>query len=58
MEKWFPAQTANILTALRVLIVPFFALALFGEGPSSGVLALVLFSAGGASDSLDGYVAR
>ena len=58
MEKWFPTQTANILTALRVLVVPFFTLALFGEGPSSGVLALILFAAGGASDYLDGYVAR
>jgi CDP-diacylglycerol---glycerol-3-phosphate 3-phosphatidyltransferase len=58
VDKWFSAQTANILTSFRVLVVPFFALALFGEGPSSGVLALVLFAAGGASDYLDGYVAR
>jgi CDP-diacylglycerol--glycerol-3-phosphate 3-phosphatidyltransferase len=58
VEKWFPTHTANILTSLRVLIVPFFALAVFGKSTSSGVLALILFAAGGASDYLDGHVAR
>ncbi len=45
----------NILTALRLLIVPFLGYFLFLENYTAGI---ILFAAGGATDVLDGYIAR
>lgn len=45
----------NILTAIRFVIVPFFAYYLFTE---QYIIAVVLFVIGGITDVLDGYIAR
>ena len=45
----------NILTILRIIIVPFFILAFINDYPA---FCAVLFIISGLSDMLDGYVAR
>ncbi|MBN2322566.1 MAG: CDP-diacylglycerol--glycerol-3-phosphate 3-phosphatidyltransferase [Spirochaetes bacterium] len=49
---------ANMLTAVRVIIVPFFILSVFGLSVASSVGSLLLFGAAALSDYLDGLFAR
>lgn len=49
----------NILTILRIALVPVFAIVLWGDpSDSSRVLAFIIFCIAGISDGLDGYIAR
>ncbi len=48
----------NAITLLRLLMVPFFAAIYFSGTENSQVYALALFLAAGATDMLDGYLAR
>lgn len=52
--------TANKLTVLRIIMVPFFMLFLMLDikNPVYVTLALVLFAAASVTDALDGYIAR
>ncbi len=45
----------NILTAIRILLVPFFGYYLYIE---NYIVAVILFAAGGITDVLDGFIAR
>jgi len=51
-------QIPNILTILRIIIVPPFILFLFGKGVYSGIIALSLFIIASLSDYFDGFIAR
>jgi CDP-diacylglycerol--glycerol-3-phosphate 3-phosphatidyltransferase len=51
-------QAANILTIFRVILVPFFIYALFGESITSAVAAFLIFLTASISDYFDGYLAR
>jgi CDP-diacylglycerol--glycerol-3-phosphate 3-phosphatidyltransferase len=51
-------QAANIITFFRVILVPFFLYALFGQGSLSGLAALLIFIIASISDYFDGYFAR
>ncbi len=56
-----PWNTANAVTALRILLVPFFAWALLMDGGDSvgwRLIATGLFVVAASSDRLDGYLAR
>ncbi|MFW6181090.1 MAG: CDP-diacylglycerol--glycerol-3-phosphate 3-phosphatidyltransferase [Spirochaetota bacterium] len=51
-------HTANILTLVRLLLVPFFVAAVAGTSVLSGAAALLLFALAAVTDYLDGVVAR
>ena len=57
-SAWNPA---NVVTVLRIAVVPFFAVALLADGGHTvggRLLATALFVAAAASDRLDGWLAR
>ena len=49
---------ANIVTVLRLLIIPFFFSALLSDAADSDTLAFILFAVAASTDWLDGYIAR
>jgi cardiolipin synthase len=48
----------NVITILRILLVPFFAIAFVLPGDMARVIAFLIFAIAGASDWLDGFAAR
>jgi cardiolipin synthase len=48
----------NILTILRILLVPVFAFAFALPGETARLVAFAIFCVAGASDALDGFAAR
>src|SRR5215217_7839309 len=48
----------NVITMLRILLVPFFAVAFVMPGGLARVTAFLIFAIAGASDWLDGFAAR
>ena len=48
----------NVITMLRILLVPFFAVAFVIPGGLARVIAFLIFAIAGASDWLDGFAAR
>ena len=48
----------NQLTVLRLLIVPFIAVALIGSFAYHDQVAVILYATAAATDSLDGWIAR
>jgi CDP-diacylglycerol--glycerol-3-phosphate 3-phosphatidyltransferase len=52
-----PLNLPNVLTVVRILLVPVLVVALLGE-TGNDLLAAVVFAAASATDALDGYLAR
>ena len=48
----------NVLTILRILLVPVIVVALLGETPNGDALAAGVFALAAITDGLDGYIAR
>jgi cardiolipin synthase len=48
----------NLITILRILLVPFFAIAFVMPGDAARIIAFLIFAIAGASDWLDGFAAR
>jgi CDP-diacylglycerol--glycerol-3-phosphate 3-phosphatidyltransferase len=53
-----PLTTPNILTLLRIVMVPVIVVALLEETPNADTIAAVVFAVAAFTDGLDGYIAR
>jgi len=56
--KLFPLNLPNLLTVLRIMLVPALVVALLGNTPGGDVLAAVVFALASLTDFIDGYLAR
>src|SRR5689334_22444212 len=54
----FPLNVPNVLTLLRILLVPVLVVALLDATPNGSVVAAIVFAAAALTDGLDGYIAR
>src|SRR6202142_3075374 len=54
----FPLNLPNMLTVLRIMLVPALVVALLGNTPDGDVLAAVVFALASLTDFVDGYLAR
>ncbi|CDM69786.1 Phosphatidylglycerophosphate synthase [Clostridium bornimense] len=48
----------NILTTIRLCLIPLFILVFFSNSPHSFVISMIIFITSGITDILDGYIAR
>jgi CDP-diacylglycerol--glycerol-3-phosphate 3-phosphatidyltransferase len=53
-----PLNAPNILTVLRILMIPVIVVALLEETSEGDVIAAALFALAALTDGLDGYIAR
>ena len=58
MFPLFPLNAPNILTVLRILMIPVIVVALLDETSEGDVIAAGLFALAALTDGLDGYIAR
>jgi CDP-diacylglycerol--glycerol-3-phosphate 3-phosphatidyltransferase len=54
----FPLNLPNVLTVMRIMLVPVLVVALLGNTPEGDVLAAVVFALASLTDFIDGYLAR
>ncbi len=54
----FPLNLPNVLTVLRIMLVPVLVVALLGNTPAGDVLAAVVFALASLTDFIDGRLAR
>jgi CDP-diacylglycerol--glycerol-3-phosphate 3-phosphatidyltransferase len=54
----FPLNLPNVLTVLRIMLVPVLVVALLGNTPEGDVLAAIVFALASLTDFVDGYLAR
>jgi CDP-diacylglycerol---glycerol-3-phosphate 3-phosphatidyltransferase len=53
-----PLNVPNVLTVVRILLVPVIVVALLEETPNADALAALVFAVAAFTDGLDGYIAR
>jgi CDP-diacylglycerol--glycerol-3-phosphate 3-phosphatidyltransferase len=53
-----PLNVPNVLTVLRMLLVPVLIVALLDETANGDLLAAIVFALASATDAIDGYLAR
>jgi CDP-diacylglycerol--glycerol-3-phosphate 3-phosphatidyltransferase len=54
----FPVNTPNLLTVLRILLVPVLVVALLDQTSNGDLLAAIVFAVASFTDAVDGYIAR
>ena len=54
----FPLNVPNVLTVLRILLVPVLVVALTTNTPNGDTIAAIVFALAAITDGLDGYIAR
>ena len=54
----FPLNLPNVLTLLRILLVPVLVAALLEATPNGSAVAAAVFAVAAITDGLDGYIAR
>ena len=57
-RRMFPLNLPNVLTLLRILLVPVLVVALTEEIPNGSTIAAAVFVLAALTDGLDGYIAR
>ena len=57
-QRCFPLNLPNVLTLLRILLVPVLVVALTEEIPNGSTIAAAVFVLAALTDGLDGYIAR
>jgi CDP-diacylglycerol--glycerol-3-phosphate 3-phosphatidyltransferase len=57
-EKAMKKQIPNILTVLRIFIIPILILSFFIPGKTANLVAAILFALASITDYFDGYLAR
>ena len=58
MVKSMKKQIPNILTVIRIFIIPILILSFFIPGKAANFVAAILFALGSITDYFDGYLAR
>ena len=58
IEAMFSPTLPNMLTVLRIMLVPVVVVALLGDTPSGDVLAAIVFALASLTDFVDGHLAR
>ncbi len=53
-----PLNFPNLLTVIRILLVPVVVVVLLSETPNADMLAAIVFAFAAFTDGLDGYIAR
>jgi CDP-diacylglycerol--glycerol-3-phosphate 3-phosphatidyltransferase len=54
----FPINAPNLLTVVRILLVPVLVVALLDKTPGGDLLAAIAFALASLTDAVDGYLAR
>jgi len=54
----FPLNVPNVLTLMRIMLVPVLVVALLDETPNGDTIAAIVFAIAALTDGLDGYIAR
>ena len=54
----FPVNAPNLLTVVRILLVPVLVVALLDKTPGGDLLAAIAFAVASMTDAVDGYLAR
>jgi CDP-diacylglycerol---glycerol-3-phosphate 3-phosphatidyltransferase len=54
----FPINVPNVLTVLRIMLVPVLVVALLDRTPNGDLLAAIVFAVASLTDAIDGYLAR
>src|ERR1035441_7824367 len=57
-SELFPLNLPNVLTVLRIMLVPVLVVALLGNTHGGDVLAAIVFALASLTDFVDGYLAR
>jgi CDP-diacylglycerol---glycerol-3-phosphate 3-phosphatidyltransferase len=58
LNGMIPLNLPNVLTVLRIMLVPVLVVALLGNTPSGDVFAAIVFALASLTDFVDGYLAR
>ncbi len=53
-----PLNVPNVLTLVRIMLVPVLVVALLDETPNGDTIAAIVFAIAALTDGLDGYIAR
>src|SRR5919107_1524922 len=54
----FPLNVPNVLTLVRIMLVPVLVVALLDETPNGDTIAAIVFAIAAVTDGLDGWIAR
>ena len=58
LAAMFPINVPNVLTVLRILLVPVLVVALLDQTPNGDLLAAIVFAVASMTDAVDGWLAR